>query len=431
MAGKRGVAVLAVMLIISIGVPLAIVLARLSYPLELSDLFNALGRAVGLIAFFIFTFQYVWTAKIKLFESIRSYDGRVAAHRSLGFLGVSLLIFHPIFVLVAFGLIGIPLIITLPMALGFIAFVLLIFIAASTFLSRIWGVRYRVWKRIHLLTFPVLTIAFFHSIRLGSDMYGPVRVLWFALWISHLLIMLAKLTNGIKNRRRGLTEIVDVRQETADTTSITTKRPPGNFIPGQFAFISLKHEGKWSGWHPFSATSLPDDDHMSFTIKRVGPTTSLVPELASGGEIRVDPGYGAFSHRLLPDDRYVMIAGGVGITPIYSMLKDLASREDPGKVVLIACVHHEDGILFRDDLDRWFSEKPGWESHIVCSRQKDWPGPKGRLDPAMLLELLDNDLSGTFFLCGPTGLVGTIRRFLLKTGLPGRRIRREEFVFLP
>ena len=62
---------LLVMLIISLGIPTIVVLPRLSYPLEFADLLYALGRIVGLIAFFIFTFQYVWTAKIKIFERIK------------------------------------------------------------------------------------------------------------------------------------------------------------------------------------------------------------------------------------------------------------------------------------------------------------------------------------------------------------------------
>ena len=91
MGAKKNSLVLIFILFLSRGVPLAIVLSSLSYPMGVSDLFNALGRVVGLIAFFVFTFQYIWTSKIKAFEKIRSYDGRVAAHRSLGFLGVSLL----------------------------------------------------------------------------------------------------------------------------------------------------------------------------------------------------------------------------------------------------------------------------------------------------------------------------------------------------
>jgi len=317
------------------------------------------------------------------------------------------------------------------MVLGFAAFVMLFFIGASTFLSRISGVRYRVWKRMHRFTFPILTIAFFHSIRLGSDMYGAVRVLWIALWVLHLILMAAKLVIGLRSRKHGLTEIVDITDDTPDTTSIVVRKPKGSFLPGQFAFVGLQYEGKWTDWHPFSLTSVPDDEHLQFTIKSVGATTRLIRQMKPGTPIRVDPGYGAFSHHFTPDDRYVMIAGGVGIAPIHSMIKDLVAKDDQGKVTLIYCVHHEDGLLFRSSLESWFAERPGWNLHMVCSRQKDWPGPVGRLTPELLVELLENDLEGTFFMCGPQGLVGSINRFLRNSGMPVKRIRREEFVFLP
>ena len=97
---------------------------------------------------------------------------------------------------------GIPLQLTFAMVFGFTAFVMLFFIGASTFLSRISGVRYRVWKRMHRFTFPILTIALFHSIRLGSDMYGVVRVLWIALWVLHPILMAAKLEAWSDRNRR-------------------------------------------------------------------------------------------------------------------------------------------------------------------------------------------------------------------------------------
>jgi ferredoxin-NADP reductase len=131
------------------------------------------------------------------------------------------------------------------------------------------------------------------------------------------------------------------------------------------------------------------------------------------------------------DNRYVMIAGGVGITPIYCNCRYLQNQVNPPKVVLIYCVHHETDILFKEDLDAWFKQTPDWTLNYVVSSQPDWKGIRGRLTPQMLKTLLENDLSGTFFLCGPLGMIRMIRTFLLQHKVPQKKIRQEQFVFLP
>ena len=134
---------------------------------------------------------------------------------------------------------------------------------------------------------------------------------------------------------------------------------------------------------------------------------------------------------LVRDDRYVMIAGGVGITPIYAMCKRLRSRENPPDVNLIYTVHHESEILFRKELDSWFDEIPNWELFYVVTSQPGWKGLTGRLTPGKVEFLLQENLSGTFFLCGPLALLRSTRKFLIGRSIPRRKIREEQFVFLP
>ena len=423
--------ILTVSVVISIAVPAIVVAPTVYFPMEPSELIYLLGRLFGLVAFFIISFQYLWTAKLRILERIRSYDGRVSAHRTMGFLGILLLSLHPIFVLMANAMWGIGFVITLPIGLGFIAFIVLLVIAGSTFLGRIWGVKYETWKKIHWLNFAVLTIAFIHSLQLGSDVkQGPTRVLWFVLWVIHLAILLGKFIHKF-NAWRTRVKIVGVRKDSPDTMTLTLENPRKPYVPGQFAFLSLPIQGTWSSWHPFSLTSHPKEDELSMTIKASGDFTGQIRNLQVGETARIDVGYGAFSPIFARDKRYIFIAGGVGITPIYAVLKELRQHEEKPDLVLNYCVQHEGGILFREDLDTWFSEHENWKINYICSRQADWPGPKGRLTPDMLSELLDGNFDATFFLCGPIGLVSGLVRYLSKRGVPKSKIRREQFVFLP
>ncbi len=222
---------------LSIGLPVLVVSPSIYFPTTGMELAYLAGRLFGLVAFLIISFQYLWTARIKLMERLRSYDRRVAVHRALGFLEILILCLNPILILGTYAIEGLPLSVTLPMGLRFLALLLLLLIAGSTFLSRIWRVRYETWKRLHWITFPVLTLAFLHSLALGSDMYGATRYIWFGIWGVHLAILLYRGSHGIR---------------------------------------------AWESWHPFSLTSNPSEEQVSMAIRAGDPVILDLGYVARG-----------------------------------------------------------------------------------------------------------------------------------------------------
>ena len=421
---------LILVIVIAIGLPAVIVSRNIFFPMAAVDFIYLAGRFFGLVGFLVLSFQYLWTAKIKLIEKFRSYDGRVAAHRTLGFLAILLITLHPVLILITYANLDIPLDLTLPMGAGFLGLLLLLLIAGSTFLGRIWRVKYESWKRLHWFTFPILSVVVFHSIRLGSDINGFVRPLWFVLWGIHLAILIWKFVHKAKSWSRTY-RVLSVKEETPNITTLVMEKPDIQYVPGQYAFISLKFGEKWEAWHPFSLTSINSEPHLSMTIKGLGDFTNRVREVKKGDHVKIDAVYGSFSPHMLRDNRYIMIAGGIGVTPIYGILKELRGRSEPPDVFLFYSVHHETDILFKKDLDEWFDSIPNWQLFYVCTSQPDWPGIKGRLTADRIYSLCENDIKGSFFLCGPVSMVNTIISFLKSRGVPRRKIKREQFVFLP
>ena len=98
---------------------------------------------------------------------------------------------------------------------------------------------------------------------------------------------------------------------------------------------------------------------------------------------------------------------------------------------LLYTVHHESEILFRKELDSWFVSIPNWKHFYIVTSQPGWEGLTGRLTPGKVEFLLRENLSSTFFLCGPLALIRSIRKFLIGRGMPRRKIREKQFVFLP
>jgi predicted ferric reductase len=367
---------------------------------------------------------------VKIFERFMSYDRRVAIHRTLGFLGILTLSLHPILILGSYASQGIPLIVTFSLGLGFAAFLILLVIAGSTFLGRLWGVHYETWKNFHWLTFGVITLAFFHSFYFGSDMYGFFRILWAIIWAIHVAIIIGKIVHKASKRSKTY-RIKEVREEGPRMTTLIMEKPDVSYRAGQFGFLSVHLDNKWQPWHPFSLTSTGGEEYLSMTIKALGDFTNRISEIKAQQAVKLDVAYGGFTASVAKDRRYVMIAGGVGVTPIYSICRELHNHPDPPEVILLYSVHHEGEILFRDDFDSWFSNTPGWQLHYVVTSQPDWKGEKGRLTPERVKEILKGDFSGTFFLCGPLSLIRSIRLYMIQMGVPRKNIRQEQFVFLP
>ncbi|NIO82413.1 MAG: hypothetical protein GTN53_31465, partial [Candidatus Aminicenantes bacterium] len=239
-----------------------------------------------------------------------SYDRRVAIHRTLGFLGILTVSLHPILILGTYAFQGIPLIVSFFLGLGFAAFLILLIIAGSTFLGRLWGVRYETWKNFHWLTFSVISIAFFHSFYFGSDMYGYFRILWAVLWAVHVVIIIGKIVH--KARKRSKTyRVNEVREEGPRVTTLIMEKPDVSYKAGQFGFISVYLNNNWQPWHPFSLTSNSGEEYLSMTIKALGDFTNRVSEIKPQQVVKLDVAYGGFTASVAKDSRYVMIAGGV------------------------------------------------------------------------------------------------------------------------
>ena len=144
----------------------------------------------------------------------------------------------------------------------------------------------------------------------------------------------------------------------------------------------------------------------------------------------MDGPYGLFSHlaRAPQPGPLVMIAGGIGITPILSMLRHMAAAADERPVTLIWGNRREADIVYRQELHAMAAGPLNLRIHHVLSQQPDWPGPTGFVNAPLLQRLLTTEeLGGHVFLCGPPPMMASVRRALRSIGVPGRRIHTERF----
>nr|WP_255426845.1 ferredoxin reductase family protein [Pseudonocardia sp. C8] len=205
------------------------------------------------------------------------------------------------------------------------------------------------------------------------------------------------------------------------------------FRPGQFAWLRLERMSVEE--HPFTiASSAADGGRVEFTVRHTGDFAARLRELRRGDPVWVDGPYGAFTPDAVPSTGLVLIAGGVGITPMMSMLRTAADRGDPRPYRLVVHARDPADLLFRAELAHLRTRLDLQVTEVLRRPTEDWDGATGPIDTALLSAVL-TDLGGIgtaecrhdYFVCGRPQLVADVLDTLGALGVPEDRVHTERF----
>lgn len=204
------------------------------------------------------------------------------------------------------------------------------------------------------------------------------------------------------------------------------------FAPGQFAWIRLQR-GVTAEEHPFTIASSAHLGCTEFTIRQAGDFTSTIRALPPGSPVWVDGPHGAFTSDIGVCGGIVMIAGGVGITPMMSMLRTAADRGDRRPYRMIVVAGAPEDLLFREELG-FLRSTLDLEVTEVLRRPRDgWHGHTGDLGVglfAMVLRTVARPDDLDYFVCGPPGLVTDAMDVLDALDVAPARVHTELFDFV-
>jgi predicted ferric reductase len=385
------------------------------------------ARLFALTGFVLLVFQYVLSSRIKWIEKGIGLDRLFGIHRVCGGLILALITAHPLLILLSERLQGYAAPIGFLKVLGLIALVLVWVTAGAALLYGRIPMAYERWKGIHRVGYLILPLAFTHSFLMGSTLYrGPMKGFWVILALIYVAVVVNKIRQHTVLRRHPLW-VSNVTQEADDIWRLDFERDHPDYSPGQFMFVRLEREGRISASHPFTIASSPTQKGLSICAKAVGDFTSGLRNAKSSDPAYVDMPYGVFSFVYHNADRMIFIAGGIGITPFLSMLRYMKDRDLSKEVILLWGNKTEKDIAFRAELDRMASEMPHLKVRYILSRQKDWPGEKGRIDREMLKKHVGDLTKGEYFICGPRPMMEDVGKALSGLGIPRRRIHTERF----
>jgi glycine betaine catabolism B len=211
--------------------------------------------------------------------------------------------------------------------------------------------------------------------------------------------------------------------------SVKFEKPPGfHFAPVQFCGLELStRDGPIE--YPMSLACSPTRPYLEFGA-RVSSSAwkEAFAALRPGDEAEVD---GAYGHFVLDEaSPAILVAGGIGITPLKGMAEFAADRHLPLDVRLLYSNRNEEEIAYRSELDTLAEQNPRFHVyHTLTRAPKDsaWAGRRGRIDSDLLAEVSGGLSHPVYYVCGAPGMVQGTYRLLQSQGIPPDRIRFEVF----
>ena len=312
---------------------------------------------------------------------------------------------------------------------------LLLLVSLSVWRRRL-RVPYEVWQFSHgVLALAVVITALAHIGGVGYYTRGAFRQVIFDVMAASLVstVVWARIVSPFIRLRRPW-RVVRLQPERSRSTTVVIEADGHDgfeFKPGQFAWLS-----RWPvamDQHPFSfssPTAMEPNGRLTVTVKALGDWTSGLVALRPGRRVYLDGPHGEFSMDLYQAPGYVFVAGGVGITPLYSMISTMCVREDVRPAILFYANNDWDSVIFREQLEELTLYMSNLRIVYVLRRPpSSWQGESGRITPHMLHRHLPRKqyLLYEYFICGPEPLMDNAEEALSLLGVPHERIHSERF----
>ncbi|MDM0027007.1 ferredoxin reductase family protein [Variovorax saccharolyticus] len=405
------------------------------------DFWTEFSVALGYTGLAMMGLQFGLTARFRHVTDPWGEDVIYHFHRRVSLLAVGLVVVHPL-ILLANGsekmampdsLVEVPLgAVFAVLSLG--ALVLLVVMA-------LWRTRlkisYEFWHFTHIgLALVAVGGGLLHMVGWGFYLADPVkRALWIGMtifWIA--LLLYVRIVKPLFMLRRPY-RVAEVRAERGDTTTLVM-RPEGHagfrFRPGQFGWLTLWGSPFRITGHPFSFSSSAEaaDGRVEMTIRNLGDFTSGIAKVPVGRRVYLDGPYGAFTIGN-PADMHVLIAGGIGITPMMSMIRTLVDRGDKRPLILLYGGKDLESLTFRDELDALVKQVDLTVVYVLSQPPEGWLGESGYIDAAMFKRHLPPGYADhEYFICGPDVMMDSIEAALGEMKVPLSKYHSERYSFV-
>jgi len=380
-----------------------------------------IGSLTGLAGTYLALVMVLLVSRVPAVERVLGQDGLLRWHRKLAPWPLSLIVAHVVFITVGYAQVAKTgvwhefgvLVNSVPdVLLATVGFFIMVAIGVIS----IRAIRQRIprerWWALHLFMYLALAISFAHVIALGPSFVGHplTQLLWSAIWIATAGLVLAyRIGLPIVRTMRHRLVVVEVREESPGVVSVVCRGQNLDRLAisgGQFFEWRFLTRGMWWQAHPFSISALPRPPHLRLTVKVVGDFTEAVSRLRPGTKIAIEGPYGAFTSHHRAREKAALIAGGVGVTAVRSLLEDLPRGCDP--VVVLRASRPED-LIFSEEVAELVRQRKGRVHELV--------GVRSKVNMHGLIDLIPDLRQRDVYVAGPEQFVLEVCTTLRRLGV--------------
>lgn len=238
-------------------------------------------------------------------------------------------------------------------------------------------------------------------------------------------------------RWSGRLRVARVFRETPDVKTYRLMNPlggvlPFDFLPGQFLTLTVLTDGKPVRRAYTIASSPTQHDYAEVTVKHEagGVVSGYLHDRVHEGDLLDCSGpTGSFVFTGRECKCVLLIGGGVGITPMMSVIRYLTDRAWAGDIYLLYGVHAPSDTIFREEIEYLQRRHPNFRAVVTVSHPEgtDWAGEKGRITKELIAKAVPDLASRYVHLCGPVSLMEAVKKELAELGVPSERVKTEAF----
>jgi predicted ferric reductase len=399
------------------------------------DLWTSVGRITGLLGTYLALVQVLLLARLPPLERLVGFDRLTVWHRRNGKLCITLIVAHAILTTIGYAgsdqisvphefsrlLSSYPGMITATIATGMMVAIV---ISSLVIVSR--RLPYEAWYSLHVTIYVAIALGYLHQIPTGNEFTANTGQAdyWIALYLVTLGLLLAfrVLRPAIRAARHGL-RVTRVVREAPDVVSVYLRGRRLDRLGargGQFMLWRFLDGSRWWQSHPFSLSAVPDGRSLRLTVKDVGRFSGGLSDLRPGTRVLTEGPFGRFTAGLAGDRPALLIAGGIGITPLRCIFEELPSGTE-----LIVRAVSENELVLGDELDR-VARGRGSRVHRLVGDHRD-PAFADMMSADALRRLIPDLAERDVFVCGPPQMMQAVRTSLRAAGVKPRHIHWERF----
>lgn len=404
------------------------VFSKSDFKLVITQPYRSLGQVFGLLGIVLMSLTLVLTTRNKKIEELfGGMDKVYSIHHILGATSFVFLINHPLlFVVQSLPNLKVAFLYLFPGT--DIAYNLGIFAIYFMILSFIFMVfiklPYHIWKITHQFLGVTFLLGAIHTLIIASDVssYPPLRI-WIGFVIGIGIISELYTLFFYQHLGPKFTYEIEKIERSLDIISVYLK-PYGkkniNFLPGQFVYVRFNNQSVGTEPHPFSLSSAPTDPLVRITVKITGDYTLKLPNLKRGDKTYLFGPYGSFGQNI-NKEKSIWIGGGIGITPILSLLRNEKYRKEFNSTKIYYCYRTPEEGVFHDEISELVQDTPQITYFKWCTDENR------RLTAKKIIGLEDIDNINSVLCCGPPIMMESLKQQFVELGLPEEKFYNEEF----